>query len=187
MGIPKDLFFNDCKIYFDSAKNILELGAQHYLIDNRVVGYFKNLFSYPLTSLDMNGENGSIRVDLAKVLPKMSKYDLITNFGTTEHVSNQYQCWKNVHSLLEDGGLVISEIPEINAWKNHCKYYVDKRFFESMQKDFEIVSYKQVFYPGNGNLCFCIMKKKSATFLTSEAELMRYVHIVEENNDKISF
>jgi hypothetical protein len=187
MGIPKELFFNDCKVYFDSAKNILELGAQHYLINNNVVGYFKQFFNYPITSIDLNGENGSLKINLATKLPSMPTYDLITNFGTTEHVSNQYQCWKNVHSLLEDNGIVISEIPEIDSWKNHCKYYVDKRFFESMNKDFEILSYKQIYYPGNGNLCFCIMKKISKEFGTTEEELMKYVKIVEENNDKISF
>lgn len=187
MGIPKDLFFNDCKKYFDSAKNILELGAQHYLINNNVVGYFKNFFSYPLTSLDLNGENGSLQINLANDLVITTKYDLITNFGTTEHVSNQYQCWKNVHSFLEDDGIIISEIPEIGSWKNHCKYYVDKNFFESMNKDFEIVEYKQIYYPGNGNLCFCIMKKISKEFITSKEELMKYVEIVEENNDRISY
>ena len=79
MGIPRDIF-GDCKKYFDSAKSILELGAQHYLVNNSVVGYFKNLFTYPLTSLDMNGENGSLQVDLAKDLPPMQKYYLVTNF-----------------------------------------------------------------------------------------------------------
>ena len=187
MGIPKDLFFNSCKRYFDSAKNILELGAQHYLVDNKIVGYFKNLFNYPITSLDMNGENGSLIVDLSKELQPMQKFDLITNFGTSEHVSNQFQCWKNIHTLLEDNGIIINEIPEIDAWKNHCKYYVDKRFFESMHKDFEIIEYKQVYYAGNGNLCFCILKKKSNVFLTTESELMEHVKIVEETNDKISF
>jgi hypothetical protein len=185
MGISKEMFKHS-KLYFDSAKNILELGAQEYLVNNTVVGYFKNLFTYPLTSLDMNGENGSLRVDLAKDLPAMETYDLITNFGTTEHVSNQYVCWKNVHTLLDDGGLVISEIPEIGAWKGHCKYYVDKRFFESMSADFEIIEYKQNFYPINGNLCFCIMKKISKDFTTTEEKLMKHVQIVN-NHDRISF
>jgi SAM-dependent methyltransferase len=185
MGIPKDLF-TAYKIYFDSAKNILELGAQHYLVNNSPVGYFKNLFTYPLTSLDMNGENGSLQVDLSNELPVMQTYDLITNFGTTEHVSNQYKCWKNVHALLKDGGLVISEIPEIGAWKGHCKYYVDNRFFESMSADFEILEFKQNFYPGNGNLCFCIMKKISKDFTTPEEKLMKYVQIVD-THDRISF
>jgi len=184
MGIPRDVF-GHCKKYFDSAKNILELGAQHYLVNNSVVGYFKNLFTYPLTSLDMNGENGSLQVDLAKDLPPMKRYDLITNFGTTEHVSNQYQCWKNVHTLLEDGGLVISEIPEIGAWKGHCVYYVDRRFFESMSTDFEIIEYNQNFYPENGNLCFCIMKKISKKFTTTKEDLMKDVQIVN-TYDKIS-
>jgi hypothetical protein len=186
MGIPKDLFFNDCKSYFDSAKNILELGAQHYLVDNKVTDYFTKIFNYPITSIDLNGENNSLRIDLANELPTLPSYELITNFGTTEHVSNQYQCWKNIHKLLDYGGVIISEIPEIGSWKNHCKYYVDKRFFESLNKDFEILEYKQIFYHGNGNLCFCIMKKISNNFTTTKDELMKFVEIVD-NNDKISY
>ena len=185
MGISKEMFKHS-KVYFDSAKNILELGAQHYLVNNAAVGYFKNLFTYHLTSLDMNGENGSLQVNLGKELLVMQTYDLITNFGTTEHVNNQHTCWKNIHTLLEYGGLIISEIPEIDAWKGHCKYYVDKRFFESMSADFEIIEYTQNFYPGNGNLCFCIMKKISNKFTTSEDDLMKFVQIIN-NNDRISY
>ena len=186
MGIQKKLFFKDCKSYFDSARNILELGAQHYLVDNKVVGYFTSLFDYPITSIDLNGENGALKINLAKDLPDLPSYGLITNFGTTEHVSNQYQCWKNIHQLLDNDGIIISEIPEIGSWKNHCRYYVDKRFFNSLSKDFEILSYKQIFYPDNGNLCFCIMKKISNKFITSEDELMQFVQIVN-NKDRISY
>jgi hypothetical protein len=186
MGITKELFESDCKPYFDSAKNILELGAQHYVVNNNVVGYFKNMFSYPITSIDLNGENGSLRINLAKEITDMQTYDLVTNFGTTEHVSNQFQCWKNIHRLLPVGGIVISEIPEIGSWKGHCNYYVDKQFFDSMNKDFEILTYKQIFYPTNGNLCFAIMKKITEDFVTSEQELMKYVQILQ-NNDRISF
>lgn len=186
MGIPKKLFFDECKPFFDSAKNILELGAQYYLVDNKSAGYFKNIFDYPITSLDFNGENGSLQINLAKELPNMPIYDLITNFGTTEHVSNQYQCWKNIHTLLPIGGIIINEIPEIDSWKGHCNYYVDKRFFDSMTKDFEILVYKQIFYPTNGNLCFCVMKKISDVFLTTPNELMQFVKYID-NNDKISF
>lgn len=188
MGVTKQIFELHCKKYFDNSKSILELGAQDLLINGSSIGYFKNIYAnYPIESLDMNGENGSIQINLAENLVPTKTYDLITNFGTTEHVSNQYVCWKNIHSLLNVDGIVISEIPEIGSWRGHCKYYVDYKFFKAMSNDFEIIDYRSIYYPNNGYLSYSVLRKISDTFLTTEDDLLKTIQIDDSVNDKISF
>jgi hypothetical protein len=188
MGITEACFNSHCKPYFDKATNILELGAQHYIQDGRVVGYFKNIFNqYNITSLDITGENRSTIIDLSKpIVSIQQRYELISNFGTSEHVSSQYQCWKNMHSLLDINGIVISEIPEKFSWKGHCKYYIDYAFFKSMSSDFDIIDYRSIYYQDNGYLSFSILRKKSQIFQTSEHDLLNTIN-VEDMNDRISY
>ena len=188
MGITENVFISHCKTYFDNAKSILELGAQHYITSGRIIGYFSNIFKqYNIVSIDLNGENTSLKIDLTKNITLDKPYDLITNFGTSEHVSNQYNCWKNIHSMLSEDGIIISEIPEISSWKGHCKYYVDYRFFNAMHKDFEIIDYRSIFYSDNGYLSFSIMKKKSIVFETPIEEFNKFIVVDESVKDRISF
>lgn len=187
MGIT-DNVYKYCQTYFDNADNILELGSQIY-IKNRVnSGYFKNIFShYNITSLDITGENNSLRLDLSKPLIHDKKYDLITNFGTTEHVSNQYECWKNIYNLLDENGIIISEIPEINSWSGHCKYYVDFKFFKMLETNFEIIDYRSIFYTGNGYLSFSILRKKCLEFTITKEEFYKPVYVDNNTVDRISY
>lgn len=187
MGITKKIFDLHSKKYFDNAKSILELGAQDLLVNGYKFGYFKNIYPYPIDCLDMNGENGAIQLNLATELTPTKTYDLISNFGTTEHVSDQYICWKNIHSFLDFNGIIISEIPEIGSWKGHCNYFVDYSFFKAMYKDFEIIDYRSIYYPDNGYLSYSVLRKISNTFLTTKDELLATIYVDKSVNDAISF
>ncbi|MGC1354492.1 MAG: methyltransferase domain-containing protein [Xanthobacteraceae bacterium] len=39
------------------------------------------------------------------------KYDLVTNFGTTEHVANQLNAFRVIHNLTKPGGIMIHQMP----------------------------------------------------------------------------
>jgi hypothetical protein len=39
------------------------------------------------------------------------KYQLVTNFGTTEHVANQNQAMKIIHDLTAVGGVMVHNLP----------------------------------------------------------------------------
>jgi hypothetical protein len=63
------------------------------------------------SSIDIDGSPGSIPLDLNyDEVPTelIGKYDVVTNFGTTEHVANQLQSFKIVHDLATPGGLKAS-------------------------------------------------------------------------------
>lgn len=105
----------------DSAKIIYELlGVKEY------------------ECIDADGKFGAHIFDLNKEIDReydyKKQYDLVTNHGTTEHVFNQYACFKNIHNLTKVGGYMIHAVPFI-GYIYHCLYRYSKTFFTSLAKD----------------------------------------------------
>lgn len=80
-------------------------------------GFTSALFKacgYGYSALDIFDAEGTILFDLNRqeVPAEMrGKYDLVTNFGTTEHIINQYLGLKTVHDLAKVGGIMYHELP----------------------------------------------------------------------------
>lgn len=87
-------------------------------------------------SIDLNGMYGSLVINLCFPVPKelLNRFNLITDFGTIEHVNNQYQVFKNVHNMCSLNGIMIHTIPTLNYWKDHCLYFYSKEFFINLAK-----------------------------------------------------
>ena len=69
---------------------------------------------FDYASIDVDGSPGSIPIDLNfDSLPPgaAGKYQLVTNYGTTEHVANQLNAFKIIHELTAWGGLMVHELP----------------------------------------------------------------------------
>lgn len=52
--------------------------------------------------------------------------DLVTNFGTAEHVLDQPMFWRNVDFCLKDGGTLISTCPSragVESWPRHGLFW----------------------------------------------------------------
>ena len=65
-------------------------------------------------AIDVDGSPGAIALDLncdAVPAEARSKYGLVTNFGTTEHVANQSNAFKIIHDLAADGGIMVHNLP----------------------------------------------------------------------------
>lgn len=65
-------------------------------------------------TLDFNGKDHCTKHDLN--LPVEEKYfgtfDVVTNFGTSEHVvPSQMPCFKTMHDLCKPGGLILHAVP----------------------------------------------------------------------------
>lgn len=80
------------------------------------------------TSVDLNGKDGSLALDLTEPLD-LGRFDLVTNFGTTEHVLDQEPVWKNIHEAC--GDTLISSTPSPGYWKWHGRYYPTQEFYIS--------------------------------------------------------
>lgn len=76
-------------------------------------------------SIDLNGAYESFKFDLNKDIFTAydfnSKYDLVINNGTGEHVFNQHSLFLNIHNLTKTNGIMLHVLPFID-WINHGFY-----------------------------------------------------------------
>ena len=81
-------------------------------------------------SFDLSGMWGSLAVDLDYPIAKefLNRFDVVTNYGTIEHVNNQYQVFKNMHDMCRVGGLMIHAFPKEGTWIPHGRYYYSEEF-----------------------------------------------------------
>jgi hypothetical protein len=86
-------------------------------------------FNY--ASIDIDGSPGSIPLDLnydnVRVGMK-GKFQLVTNYGTTEHVTNQLNAFKIIHNLTSHGGIMIHSLPAQGMF-NHGLVNYNPKFF----------------------------------------------------------
>jgi hypothetical protein len=81
------------------------------------------------TSVDWNGKDGALKLDLQLPL-NLGSFDLVTNFGTTEHVAKQIPCWKNVHEAVVLGGKFVNHTPRPGRMIHHGFWHPSKEWFE---------------------------------------------------------
>ncbi len=121
-------------------------------------------------SLDINGHDGSMQVNLDKPIPDWleGRFDVVSNYGTSDHINNQEQCFRNIHKLCKIGGLMAHVVPLNGNWVNHGRFYYEMVFFTNLAKlnNYEIISsyilgdskFKQIY------VCF---RKKQNDFVFS--------------------
>lgn len=86
-------------------------------------------------SVDWNGEHGALALDLRKPLD-LGHFDVVTNFGCSEHVDRQDGFWANVHRAVKVGGLYVGQTPypDGQSWQWHGDYYVTEKFYEEFAR-----------------------------------------------------
>lgn len=127
--------------------NIVELGDQmmhpdlQVFLDSKNAYFSRHMKSQgdKILTIDIKGKiRGSLaeKIDLNQKIPDeyVNKFDLLTNFGTSEHVSDQYMVWKNMMSLVKVGGFLYHDIPFRGTWKNHGYVSYDYNMFTTLEK-----------------------------------------------------
>lgn len=149
-----------------------ELGNQGY--SGRVAKDMYKAKGVRHTSIDINGLDGALKLDLDKDIPSNlhGKFDVITNYGTTEHVNNQYSVFKNIHNMGKVGCVMFHGVPLVGNWPKHCRYYYSEKFFEEFAKAcaytiIEIKVFNKDFYRAPKNLVACVARKESDTTFMS--------------------
>ena len=151
-----------------NIKSVCELGAQNlYIGGNEKKPPFANLYyegkGIKYSCIDLSKDNGAMPLDLSEEQVFVTKYDLVTDFGTSEHVVQMheytttsfhdghissiypkgepkdidlgfYNCWKNKHNMLSVGGIMVNENPKSGNWPAHGYSYVTKEFFTEIAK-----------------------------------------------------
>jgi hypothetical protein len=92
---------------------------------------FWSWLGFNYASIDIDGSPGSIPLDLNyDDVPAhfAGKFQLVTNFGTTEHVANQLNAFKVIHNLTAQGGIMIHALPAQGMF-NHGLINYNLKFF----------------------------------------------------------
>jgi len=109
------------------CKTMLELGNKR-----NQKGAFKDHFTaigLKHVSVDLNGEDGALALDLMHPLG-LGRFDIVTNFGTSEHVEDQEPCWRNIVEHAE--GLIVSTTPLPGDWTRHGRWYPVPGFYKAL-------------------------------------------------------
>jgi len=120
------------------GSSMLELGNK--INGSEVYKDFFESIGYNHTSIDMNGLDGALEIDLSKPVD-LGQFDMISNIGTTEHVGErnnwdgQQQCWKNILNAMRVGSVLVSVTPAPGHWSHHGIWYPGLEFFENLAKD----------------------------------------------------
>ncbi len=110
--------------HFPHGGRMLELGAKQF---GRYKAWFQKM-EFDHTSVDLNGKGGALPLDLQEPL-NLGAFDVVTNFGTSEHVEEQYPCWQNIHEAVKVGGYLVSTTPLPGDWPHHGKWYPTLEFY----------------------------------------------------------
>lgn len=120
-------------------KSVIELGAQN-IYTNAMNGrwaseWYKTQGITTYACIDVNEANGAIYHDLSTpVSDDLPEYDLVTDFGTSEHVAGLYGCWSNKFELCRVGGLIYSENPMTGNWPGHGRHYLESTFYPALAR-----------------------------------------------------
>jgi hypothetical protein len=97
---------------------------------------FYEALGFEYSCIDVDNTPGAIPLDLNfENLPLhlRGRFDLITNFGTTEHIANQLNAFKIIHELAAPGAIMIHELPTLGEL-NHGLINYQPKFFERLAR-----------------------------------------------------
>jgi hypothetical protein len=155
--------------------SVCELGNQR--IDKKIPSkkyYTKKGAEH--TSIDLNGRDGSLPLDLEGAMPigMKGKFRLVTNYGTLEHVNRQYEAFGNVNFLCAPfNGVMIHAFPMVGNWNGHCRYYYTPDFILHFAKlcrynVFNMTILDKGLYKKPKNLLMVAMIKSYGDFISRE-------------------
>lgn len=113
------------------ATDIVHGQLQHQHPDAPVARDFWKWLGFTYAAIDIDESEGSIPLDLNfDSIPALhiGKYNLVTNFGTTEHVANQLNAFKVIHELTAPNGIMMHHLPA-QGMMNHGLFNYNPKFF----------------------------------------------------------
>jgi len=139
------------------------------------------------TSVDLNGMNGALVLDLTK--PEQftqftDQFDVVTNSGTTEHVEpleKQYESFLIIHQCLKVGGVAVHIVPdavshdEKGKWRGHCPFYYTAEFFDMLAAENGYVTLENTVM--NELRAAAFLKVEDRPFMEDRARLTEAVEV----------
>ncbi len=176
MGINKESLAFIIKTITDNSIDLnncrmVELGNQALKGIGGVAKYYFQDLGVDHVSIDKNGLDGAIKLDLQKKIEDpllVGAFDVLTNFGTTEHILSQYVCWMNIHKLVKQGGIFIHLVPRVGHWHRHGDHKYNLEFFQKLAAacDYTIVkNFVRKADPKKDLICCTMIKKRDNKFI----------------------
>jgi hypothetical protein len=91
---------------------------------------------YHYDCVDIDRRPGTIPLDLnydSTPIAMKNFYDIVLNNGTTEHILNQFNCFKFIHEVTAPGGYIFHHLPFIGHF-NHGLFNYQPDFFVELAK-----------------------------------------------------
>lgn len=130
----------------------------------KVVHEYFEQHSIDVVSIDINGKDGALPLDLQEPLPEsVGTFDIIINAGTIEHIAKQEECFQNVHNICRTDGLMFHVASHVDSWPEHGLYHYDTAFFKNLARKFHysVVDIRIDDYVGpNSKLVFACLRKE---------------------------
>ena len=127
-------------------------------------------------SMDLNGRDGALPIDLGQPMSAVyiNQFNVMTNYGTIEHINNQYQAFKNMHDMCKENGIMIHIFPLVGNWLRHARYYYSEEFAKELAKlcNYHVIKLtvldKSVYEASKNVIAVTYMKKEINKFVTEE-------------------
>ena len=96
------------------------------------------------TSLDIKPRHRCLIVDLSVPVNSVHEHDIVSNYGTSEHIFNQYQVFRNIHNFTRVGGAMVHCLPATPYWKKHGFYTYSEEYFKNLsnENNYDIMTIK---------------------------------------------
>lgn len=129
-------------------------------------------------SIDINGKDGALKLDLGTPLKQFNNFDLCTNCGTAEHVEDIYQCYENIHNFTKLNGIIVNYGPlSTHAFKHSLwGYNLHFPYEMAIENNYELI-YQDIKIPIKGRnpnpidnalICWIWRKLEDSPFMTEE-------------------
>lgn len=113
--------------------SVCELGDQWMSVGAQRLAaeWYRDLGCGRYVSIDGNGK-ATVTADLNAPFPSPGEpFDLVTDFGTGEHIFDQAQVWRTMHALTKPGGYMVFDRPS-QGYPGHCYYLTDPGLFRDI-------------------------------------------------------
>lgn len=177
--------------YAKKGKRVIELGDQlcdfgHENQFQRTDEYYKPL-GIDILSIDLHGKNRALPIDLSKEMiggmnPDVEDgTELLTDFGTIEHVEDLYMCLVNCHFLTKAEGIRIHVNPG-KTYSGHGLRYFTEGFWIDFCKacNYEIVELfsKPPYSKDNPALeVYCVLKQVKGSKMITRAQFNKIAKV----------
>tara|TARA_Y200000002_G_scaffold349835_1_gene326765 strand:+ start:21854 stop:22579 length:726 start_codon:yes stop_codon:yes gene_type:complete len=154
--------------------------------------YLESLF-LSVTCLDVEAKcDKTLILSLCDEIKIGKQFDVVTNFGTTEHVGQlndefknmQYLAFRNIHNMLRRDGIVFNVVPAYYPnQKDHGAFNYTCKFFSELAKlcNYKVI-YNEIGKRGDIHHVYCYFIKKDANEFIDENTFMslkKYIHLTK--------